>query len=539
MASLPPLSSEIFAEKVLATKASAAATAARASFEKPCTVCQKTYYSENAYNNHLNSQKHKANVTRAQKAVSSTTHDDETASMLSSAFSMGEPVVESESKDVVDVDDAEAEFSQVVNDIKNTSLDEKEPVSRRPTRPHHSSAEDRPEHPLSTTTTATTTMEDDDTASTASTSKYNANPMLNCLFCNFASPTFPLNVQHMGRFHGMFVPEKDYLIDTEGLITYLWNKINDLHECLYCGKVVHTTPGIQTHMRDRGHCMIAFESEEELIEIGQFYDFTSTYSDAEEEGDDSDSFDSTTNETGGIKLGAARQATTTTISGDASAPAADDEGWETDSTLSDVPTDEITAIPLGDRSHRYALLARSRHHSHGDPRPHRSADGWHSHAHATPVAVYHDEFELHLPSGRTAGHRSLNRYYRQNLRNYPGVAERMELQQQQRRAIASGSESSLDRDAHADGDMGGRGRQLVTRGNGGLGMVGVSEAKKAEIRAVEKRERRREQRERNKYQAGNEKRGNLQKHFRVSPTPLFTSLGMIANWFNLQDPLLQ
>jgi pre-60S factor REI1 len=284
--------------------------------------------------------------------------------------------------------------------------------------------------------------------------------------------------------------------------------------------------------------MIAFESEEVLIEIGQFYDFTSTYSDAGEE-DDSDSFDSTTNETGGIKLGAARQATTTTISGDVSAPAADDEGWETDSTLSDVPTDEITAIPLGDRSHRYALLARSRHHSHGDPRPHRSADGWHSHAHTTPVAVYHDEFELHLPSGRTAGHRSLNRYYRQNLRNYPGVAERMELQQQQRRAIASGSESSLDRDAHADGDMGGRGRQLVTRGNGGLGMVGVSEAKKAEIRAVEKRERRREQRERNKYQAGNEKRGNLQKHFRVSPTSLFISLGIIADWFNLQDPLLQ
>jgi len=115
----------------------------------------------------------------------------------------------------------------------------------------------------------------------------------------------------------------------------------------------------------------------------------------------------------------------------------------------------------------------------------------------------------------------------------------MELQQQQRRAIASGSESSLDRDAHAGEDMGGRGRQLVTRANGGLGMVGVSEAKKAEIRAVEKRERRREQRERNRYQAGNEKRGNFQKHFRVSPTSLFISLGIIADWFNFQDPLLQ
>ncbi|OCL03994.1 hypothetical protein AOQ84DRAFT_301706, partial [Glonium stellatum] len=267
VASLPPLSSEIFAEKVLATKASAAATAARASFEKPCAVCQKTYYSENAYNNHLNSQKHKVNVMRAQKAAPSTIRDDETASLLSSAFSMGEPIVESGSKDAVDVE-AEAEFSHVVDGIKNASLEEKEPVSRRPTRPHHS------------------TMEDDDATSTASTSKYNTNPKLNCLFCNFASPTFPLNVQHMGRFHGMFIPEQDYLVDAEGLVTYLWNKINELHECLYCGKAVHTTPGIQTHMRDRGHCMIAFESEAELVEIGQFYDFSSTYSDAEDDDDD-------------------------------------------------------------------------------------------------------------------------------------------------------------------------------------------------------------------------------------------------------------
>src|SRR6201986_223377 len=64
VASLPPLSSEIFAEKVLATQADAAATAARALFEKVCEVCQKTYYSENAYNNHLGSKRHKINTAQ-------------------------------------------------------------------------------------------------------------------------------------------------------------------------------------------------------------------------------------------------------------------------------------------------------------------------------------------------------------------------------------------------------------------------------------------------------------------------------------------
>ncbi|KAG9625428.1 hypothetical protein KCV04_g12192, partial [Aureobasidium melanogenum] len=64
VASLPPLTSEVFAEKVLANKASAAATAARASFEKVCSACQKTYFSENAYANHLGSQKHRQQLAR-------------------------------------------------------------------------------------------------------------------------------------------------------------------------------------------------------------------------------------------------------------------------------------------------------------------------------------------------------------------------------------------------------------------------------------------------------------------------------------------
>jgi pre-60S factor REI1 len=139
--------------------------------------------------------------------------------------------------------------------------------------------------------------------------------------------------------------------------------------------------------------------------------------------------------------------------------------------------------------------------------------------HGAPHAVYHDDYELHLPSGRTAGHRSLNKYYRQNLRNYPGVAERMENAQ---RRLTAGSASGEDSDVDMDGEEGedgeqrqGRGRrELVTRANGGMGMIGVSDAKKAEVRAVEKRDQQRQERARNRYQAGNERRHNFQKHFR-------------------------
>jgi len=266
--------------------------------------------------------------------------------------------------------------------------------------------------------------------------------------------------------------------------------------------------------------MIAFETDEELVEVGEFYDFRSSYPDAadfDELAYDSDDY-STSTAGGGVKLGAKRETKIATEDDAAMSSNNEDAGWETDSTVSSVPTDEITAVPI-DRSHRHKSLNKSKHHSHADPRPHRAADGFHSHAHNTPHAVYHDEYELHLPSGRTAGHRSLNKYYRQNLRNYPGVAERME--NAQRRLAAGSAEengaSNVDMDGE-DGEeqLGGRGRQkqLITRANGGLGMMGVSDAKKAEIQKLAKREQKKADRARNRYEAGNEKRNNHQKHFR-------------------------
>ena len=429
---------------------------------------------------------------------------------MSSALSLGDSMA----SDANGIDrEAEKEFEEIVDGIKDTVLEDgSEPVSRRPTRPHHSGGtEDRPEHPLSR-------------SGANSVNGQTPDPLLDCLFCNYRSPNFNLNIHHMGRFHGMFIPDKTFLAEPEGLIEYLYHKIHDQHLCLKCHKAVHTASGIQTHMRDRGHCMIGFETDEELVEIGEFYDFRSSYPDAadfdEMERDADDSDDSTSTAGGGVKLGASRK-TVATTDHSAMSGEEEDEGWETDSTVSSVPTDEITAVPIDDRSHRYKLLSHSRHHAHNDPRPHKNSDGFHSHAHATPVAVYHDDYELHLPSGRTAGHRSLNKYYRQNLRNYPGVAERMESQN---RRMITGATSDSDGDTDMDRDQQGRGRELMTRANGGLGMVGVSDAKKAEIKAVEKRDRKREQRARNKYQAGNEKRNNFQKHFRVSSSLALMSL---------------
>ncbi|KAK3073422.1 pre-60S factor rei1, partial [Teratosphaeriaceae sp. CCFEE 6253] len=123
VASLPPLTSEIFAEKVLSNKAATAATAARASFEKRCDACDKSYFSEGAYINHLGSQKHRILLARLNAKSG-----NETDSLADSTFSLGEPVDTASttaSTVTLSAEDAtaEAEFEEVVEGIKKTGLD--------------------------------------------------------------------------------------------------------------------------------------------------------------------------------------------------------------------------------------------------------------------------------------------------------------------------------------------------------------------------------------------------------------------------------
>lgn len=414
---------------------------------------------------------------------------------MSSTFSLGEPIAATENID----SDAEGEFNEVVEGIKKTNLKDILPITGRPSRPHHS------------------TIPADDAQSTTTASSITAAPegeviessLKRCLFCNFDSPSIPLNAKHMERIHGMFIPEKPYLVDLDGLIESLREKIYDLHECLYCGKLKPSVFGLQTHMRDKGHCKIPFGTEDEQLEIGEFYDFRSTYSDDEEESDSEDALPEKS-QSGGVKLGARRPVQTV---GEDDETMEDADGWETDSSASSLDSAELTAVPLDQRTHQYEKLDQHPHHSHSDPRPHHNKDGWHSHAHKHNHAVFYSDYELHLPSGRTAGHRSLNKYFKQNLHNHPSAEERQE-QLAIEAAASSDSEEADQRVARRNERE--RGRALTSRANGGTGMLGVTTEKKREVLAAEKRSRKVEERERRKFQWGNNKQGNFQKHFRVS-----------------------
>ena len=471
VASLPPISAEIFADKILTAQASSTAVAAKASFEKVCPACQKTYYSENSYENHMKSQKHRVRVMTLAKDGSST-EDGETPSVMSSTISLGEPInkistlqgVATNPPDESIDAEAEEEFSKVVNGIKETKITE-EPVSRRPNRPRHSAAEQRVEHPLSPEKSKIRTPKTTDNSEIpVSDDKLN-----HCLFCNLAPATLDLNVQHMTKIHGLFIPERKFLIDLRGLLNWLYDRIQkEPHECLYCHKLKSTAEAVQAHMKDLGHCKIAFEEEADMIEVGQFYDFRSTYSDDDmnEDQDEEMSMDEV-----------------------------NEDGWEDDS---DVGSEDIgEEIEIDEALEPKKRLSKPRTQSKDQ-------------------ALILDD-ELYLPSGKIAGHRSLAKYYRQNLRDHPSTAERDERQRLLEAAQERGDEdvpmTNSGRDGTDESD-GGRGRQLVSRANGGLGMVGVTDAKKREVQAVEKRDTKRAQRSEKQYQWAVDKKGNSQKHFR-------------------------
>jgi pre-60S factor REI1 len=97
-------------------------------------------------------------------------------------------------------------------------------------------------------------------------------PPTQCLFCNLDSPTLDANVEHMSSQHGLFIPSPDQLSDMESFLGYLAIIIFENNECLYCGLGKGTVDGVQTHMRDKGHCMIKMNAESELLDFWELSD---------------------------------------------------------------------------------------------------------------------------------------------------------------------------------------------------------------------------------------------------------------------------
>ncbi|ODQ52587.1 hypothetical protein SAICODRAFT_30696 [Saitoella complicata NRRL Y-17804] len=106
-----------------------------------------------------------------------------------------------------------------------------------------------------------------------------------CLFCSPNNPPFSAVdecLKHMSSRHGLFIPERDYLTDLEGLLRYLQEKINVGHACLSCHKEYRSAEACRAHMISKEHCKIKYDTQKDMLEYSDFYDFSASYSDVED-----------------------------------------------------------------------------------------------------------------------------------------------------------------------------------------------------------------------------------------------------------------
>jgi len=94
------------------------------------------------------------------------------------------------------------------------------------------------------------------------------------LFDQHKSKSLKDNMNYMQQKYGFFLPDKENLVDFEGLLGYCHEKIKLGHYCLYCNQVFQTWQGCQQHMIDKQHCKLRYE-QGFWDELDPFYDFSS------------------------------------------------------------------------------------------------------------------------------------------------------------------------------------------------------------------------------------------------------------------------
>ena len=242
VAEMPPVTAEVFQQKVLAQKAEVEAQQQNKTKSLHCQLCNKTFSSENAFSNHLSSKKHKdveankANKAKKQESLI-------TESQFSNNFKR------KDSKET---------------DPENTESENAESLS------HNGDDDDD---------------EDDDI-------EEDTLEVTDCLFCPHHSVSLEENLKHMTRSHSFFIPDLEYVVDLKGLVTYLCEKVGMGNMCLYCndkGKSFFSLEAVQSHMVDKGHTKMNYDGDA-VLEYADFYDFSSSYPDynpdKENEGDE-------------------------------------------------------------------------------------------------------------------------------------------------------------------------------------------------------------------------------------------------------------
>lgn len=233
VAELPPASMEEFQKRVIAQRTKGNGEKEEGTIS--CKICKKNFNTRNQYENHLLSKKHKEKC-----AKQNVPFETESENLENNAGPSFGSVIKKNVQGEVSVKQL-SEDMEVDSDIESVNSDE--------------------------------WMEDTE------------NPVTNnnCLFCNHHSRSLVRNLKHMTIAHSFFVPDPEYCTDIKGLLVYLGEKIFAGYMCIWCnnsGRCFQTVEAARAHMIDKGHCKMLHEGDA-LAEYAEFYDYSSSYPDAE------------------------------------------------------------------------------------------------------------------------------------------------------------------------------------------------------------------------------------------------------------------
>lgn len=97
---------------------------------------------------------------------------------------------------------------------------------------------------------------------------------LDCLFCHATFPNVEINANHMTEIHGFSIPNRNHLVDLEGLIMLLTSIVGEAHSCLWCLdgiKPFDSIYQVRQHMIDNDHIRLRYDNRTIKAGLGLFY----------------------------------------------------------------------------------------------------------------------------------------------------------------------------------------------------------------------------------------------------------------------------
>lgn len=95
-------------------------------------------------------------------------------------------------------------------------------------------------------------------------------------------------LQYMQQKYGLFIPYAERLVDKEGLVRYLSQKVCIGYACIACDKGFSSITDTRKHMRDLGHCRLPADDDGFTDEFAEFYDWNDQSGQLAGESDDDD-----------------------------------------------------------------------------------------------------------------------------------------------------------------------------------------------------------------------------------------------------------